>query len=48
MYGDEHTKDPYQAGKKWPEPTHCPDCGAADHKERWQWMEAQEMTKGVF
>jgi len=41
MYG-EHTKDPYQAGKKLPEPTHCPDCGVVYHKGRWQWMDAQD------
>jgi len=37
-------QDPYQAGKKWPEPTHCPDCGVVYHKGRWQWMDAQEAS----
>ena len=41
MY-NEQIKDPYQTGKKLPEPTHCTDCGAVYHKGRWQWMVAQK------
>ncbi len=35
-----HVTDPYQARKKWHEPTRCPDCGAVFHKGRWQWIKA--------
>jgi hypothetical protein len=29
--------DPYQSGKKLPEPTRCQDCGALWRRGRWSW-----------
>lgn len=29
--------DSYKTGRKLPEPTRCPDCGAVFHKGRWTW-----------
>lgn len=34
----EHVHDPYKTRLKLPEPTICPDCGAAFHDGRWQWV----------
>lgn len=36
---DEARHDPYQAIRKPPEPTVCPDCGAVFHEGRWQWLD---------
>ena len=36
----ELTTDSYKTGRKLPEPTRCPDCGAVWHKGRWAWGEA--------
>lgn len=35
-------KDPYKAGRKPPEPTRCPECGAVFHRGRWTWEAAPE------
>lgn len=32
--------DSYKAGRKLPEPTRCPDCGAVFEKGRWVWGSA--------
>jgi NMD protein affecting ribosome stability and mRNA decay len=29
--------DSYKSGRKLPEPTRCPECGAVFHKGRWTW-----------
>lgn len=34
----ESRHDPYEARRKLPEPTVCPDCGAVFHGGRWQWL----------
>ena len=32
--------DSYKSGRKLPEPTCCPECGAVFHKGRWTWASA--------
>lgn len=34
---DDPKHDPYQARRKYAEPTLCKDCGAVFHRGRWQW-----------
>lgn len=33
----EYEHDPYKSKAKLPEPTCCPQCGAAYHRGRWDW-----------
>lgn len=40
-----HLSDPYQARKKWHEPTACPDCGAVYHQGRWQWIPIPDQAR---
>ena len=35
-----HNEDPYRIPKKWPEPTHCDECGAIYSQGRWVWGQA--------
>jgi hypothetical protein len=37
----EREHDPYRQDAKLAEPAMCPDCGAAFHDGRWQWVVAQ-------
>lgn len=37
---DDPRHDPYQAGGKIAEPTHCATCGAVHRAGRWQWADA--------
>jgi hypothetical protein len=37
---DDPQHDPYQAKRKYTEPTVCKDCGAVFHRGRWQWSAA--------
>ena len=39
---DDQRHDPYQPAGKYPEPTHCGQCGAVYRKGRWQWGDAPE------
>ena len=43
----ERVHDPYKTRLKLPEPSVCPDCGAAFHKGRWTWMPAPEGANAV-
>ncbi|MHA1152712.1 MAG: BCAM0308 family protein [Alphaproteobacteria bacterium] len=43
----ERVHDPYKTRLKLPEPSVCPDCGAAFHKGRWTWTPAPEGAKAV-
>ena len=36
---EQHRHDPYKARHKLPEPTICPQCGAAFREGRWQWVD---------
>lgn len=36
----EKRHDVYQEEQKWPEPTHCSQCGALFVNGRWSWQEA--------
>lgn len=36
---DDKRHDPYQASRKYAEPSACSDCGAIFHRGRWQWGE---------
>jgi len=39
---DDPRHDPYQAKKKYHEPTVCGDCGLVFHRGHWQWATAPE------
>src|SRR2546425_8158638 len=41
---DDQRHDPYQATRKYPEPTVCRDCGALFQHGRWQWASAPRMA----
>lgn len=41
---DDKRHDPYQATRKYPEPTVCRDCGAVFQHGRWQWASALRMA----
>ena len=38
----EKRHDAYQEGHKWPESTHCTQCGALFVRGRWSWQEPPE------
>jgi hypothetical protein len=42
---DDQRHDPYQPAGKYPEPTHCGQCGAIYHKGRWQWGATPEAAR---
>lgn len=41
-FRQDEVHDAYKSGKKLPEPTRCPQCGAVFRDGRWQWLPAPE------